>query len=348
MTSHSQPAAASAAAGAAAPIPLRPRLKPWFRVATDPSAQELVLRYGDAFTVFRGAAAVCLLPPLMALLDGSHDVEEIHVALGEAVRPATEQALAQLAQHGTLMEGTDVGEPANHPGGSVARDLSARVDGMVTPAECAARLASARIPVLGEGLLAAECVRQLRLAGCAGATPCDTSDWDADASTTVVALEGADDPLPTWMNARALEHGARWIMAVPFDGVSAIAGPMFIPGHTACHTCLRLRRAANADDPARQRAWDATVSERATSSSSAMAAIVAALVVAPVTEGLALRALAGEPMAGIAKTVELGFYGPDIATHHVYRVPRCPACSRVRDQGDPVPWHQPSPNEAAS
>jgi len=325
-----------------------PRLKPWLRAAADPTAQELVLRYGDAFTVFRGAAAVSLLPPLIALLDGSHDVEEVHAALGEAVRPATEQALAQLAEHGALMAGTEVAEPAHDLGAGVARDLSARTDGRVSPGECAERLAVARVPVLGEGLLAAECVRQLRLAGCAGATPCDPEEWEASATTTVVALARPDDPLPTRMNDLALEHGARWIMATAFDGVSAIAGPMFIPGHTACHTCLRLRRAANADDPARQRAWDATASAGEPSQSPAMAAIVAALVVAPVTEGLALREAAGEPMAGILKTVELGFYGLEIATHHLYRVPRCPACSRVRDQGDPAPWHQPSSAEAAS
>ncbi|MGH2942114.1 MAG: hypothetical protein ACRDLN_04995, partial [Solirubrobacteraceae bacterium] len=120
-------------------------------MTTDPAAGELVLRYGDTFTVFHGAAAVSLLPPLIALLDGSHDVEQIHAALGEAVRPATEQALAQLAERGMLMDGARTAEPAHDLGAGVARDLAARTDGMVTPAECAARLAVARVPVLGEG-----------------------------------------------------------------------------------------------------------------------------------------------------------------------------------------------------
>lgn len=342
MSARPEPAAASAPAGSFAGSPGRPRLKPWLRVGVDPDVRELVLRYGDWFTVFRGAAAVMLLPPLIALLDGTRDVAEIHATLGEAVRPATEQALAQLAERGALMDGVAPHEPAHDLGLAVVTDLSARTDGATTPGACAQRLTAARVPVLGEGLLAAECLRQLRLAGCAGASPCSLEEWEPGSDTTVVAPERVDDPLAAAMNVRALESGARWILALPFDGVRAIAGPMFIPGHTACHTCMRLRRIASSDDPARERAWAKASVEGSTPQSPALAAIVAGLVAAPVIEGLALREAAGEPMAAIMKTVALGFYGIEIQTHHLYRVPRCPDCSRLRGQGDPVPWHQPS------
>jgi bacteriocin biosynthesis cyclodehydratase domain-containing protein len=107
---------------------------------------------------------------------------------------------------------------------------------------------------------------------------------------------------------------------------------LFVPGETACYDCYRLRRTANVTplaDPGDPPAQGCFPSAPALDS---VLAGIAALAV--------LRQLAAEDgaLAGVLLAVELS---PGLACtrHVVYRVPRCPSCSRTAAEAPPLPWH---------
>jgi bacteriocin biosynthesis cyclodehydratase domain-containing protein len=329
----------------------RPRLKPWYQIVIDADAGEAVLRHGETSVVFTGAAALTLLPALAGLLDGHREVEELHATLGEAVRPATEQALHQLGERGLLIDGADHTTITDELSLGAVHDLSSRTDGEVSPQTCLERLTAARVEILGDGVVAAECARLLRMSRITAGIV-DERSWSGEADVTVVAPAQGRDGVLGRVNARALDEELTWLQVLPFDGRRASIGPLYVAGQTACYECFRLRRAANAEDPLREEAWDRANAAGNDGwhapSSPALAAIVAGAATAPLVEAIALREAAGTPMAGLVKTVELGLYGVVVETHRVFRVPRCPACSPLRGSGTPVPWHQPAVTDAGA
>ena len=143
------------------------------------------------------------------------------------------------------------------------------------------------------------------------------------------------------VNARALASEKPWLQVLPYDGRIAAIGPLFLPGVTACRTCFLLRRAAVlrfgsleddlADEPLRAPAG------------AALETLAAAVAVV-----LALRWLgARDPyLPGTLYALETE-HGPQLTTHRVLRVPRCPDCSSANRRARPAPWFDPARPEAA-
>ena len=102
-----------------------PYLPPWYRIAA--GSAKVVVEYGQRIVCFEGAAAELLLPVLLPLLDGMRTVEEIVVMLGEPARPAVENALARLVDHGLLVEEPGVGRDPR-VGGVLLLHLACRLD----------------------------------------------------------------------------------------------------------------------------------------------------------------------------------------------------------------------------
>jgi bacteriocin biosynthesis cyclodehydratase domain-containing protein len=306
----------------------RPLLKPWYRVSLD--ANRAVLRYAGSVLEFEGGAATRLLPHLLPLLDGRRTVDEVVEQLGEPIRPAVERALDLLREHRLLTDGL----PDEIPDGErrTLEGLAAIDPYGRSPGELRPRLAAARAVVVGDGATADEIERVLRASAVGSVV---RGGWDALPSApetlSVVAPAPDDVPLVAEWNRAALAERRRWLQVLPFDGLLAAVGPLFVPGETSCHECYRLRRNANvtsirdAPGPPQQGRYP---------SAPAIDAAVAAL--AALT---ALRLLVlddGRP-AGVLLAVELAS-GPACSQHVVYRVPRCPACSRAVAQASPAPW----------
>ena len=62
----------------------------------------------------------------------------------------------------------------------------------------------------------------------------------ADASFSVLALQGPDFAALDSMNRAAYDAGRTWMPVFPFGDV-IVAGPLIRPGHTACFRCFELR-----------------------------------------------------------------------------------------------------------
>jgi bacteriocin biosynthesis cyclodehydratase domain-containing protein len=317
------------AAGLAAVIPTLPYLAPWYRIAT--ADDEVVLEYGQRIICLAGRASAVLVPVLLPLLDGTRTLDDIVEVLGEPARPAIEAALERLEEHDLLLDGPPIPDHVPASVSATAELLTSLRPGETTLREAARALDSRSVSVVGSGPAAVEVGRLLRQSGVH-----IRRDDSISAGVDLVVCAPAPAQLPAlgdW-NEEALAAGQPWLQVLPFDGRYASVGPLYVPDETCCLECFRLRRVANLD-AARELAL--------------LEATPAAYPVAP-----ALQALVG----GIAATLALewlvlgehhvpsAFYAVEldriiaVSTHHVHRVPRCPACSGLADVAAPLPWHK--------
>jgi bacteriocin biosynthesis cyclodehydratase domain-containing protein len=307
--------------------PERPLLKPWYRLSND--AHGVVLTYGASVLEFEGAAATRLLPRLLPLLDGTRRVDDVVACLGEPLRLAIEHALALLHERRLLTEPAPEGLAENP---RRAAELLAATDPLDrSAARAAERLAAADVGLLGEapvrdavaGLLAASGVGTVsRLA------------WDdPPAAELVIAAPSSEEvPLLRRWNDRALAARAPWLQLLPFDGLIAAVGPLFVPGDTACHECYLLRRSANLSSLEHR---PGRVEHGLYPTAPALDAVVAGLAVGMASRWLALDdTLVPSVVLAVEHAPE-----PSLSRHVLHRVPRCPACSRARGRTSLAPWH---------
>lgn len=302
-------------------MPERPLLKPWYRVLE--TEDGLLLEHGRAVVSFSGRAATVLLPRLLPLLDGSRTEREVVALVGARVEPAVRNALGLLAEHGLLADGPPVPARRSARTASYLAQLSAE-----PPAAIARRLADARVLVEGDRELVRAVERLLRRSGVARARP----DGRAELVLTAAAVEGA--PILERRNADAIELGVPWLPLGCFDGRMASVGPLIVPGETACHRCLVLRR--DACSPGSRELKELRAVPVRAPVSPPLLALVAALAAERAVRWLGIRDPA---LPGVLTTIETGA-GLRIREDALLRVPRCPACSVSARTALPVPWHE--------
>jgi bacteriocin biosynthesis cyclodehydratase domain-containing protein len=291
----------------------RPRLKPWYRLATCDAG--LTARFGESVLLFEGRAARELLPALLPLLDGTRTPDELVARFGSRTRPAVEHAIEILAAHDLLVDGPVPAGPAGEL--LAATDWRPRALGRAT------------VAVAGEGATAAEIARLLRDSG-VGAV---VDGWASDRRPGELVIAAPDDEpaerMATW-NAAALEQRVPWLAVTPFDGSIATVGPLMVPGETACHTCLTLRRGTDLHAGRERLLVDRHVS------SPALRSLCAGLAA---TAALRWLATGDAPIVGAILAVE---YASQLVTRHpVHRVPRCPSCSPTAATAALAPWGRP-------
>jgi bacteriocin biosynthesis cyclodehydratase domain-containing protein len=312
-------------------IPDRPQLKPWYRLAH--GDRSLVLEYGGKAIVLEGEATTRLMPALLPLLDGTRSIVEITAMLGEPVEPAVWNALSLLGSHGLLTEPFAEDAPPA-PRAATARFLAATSLRRASPPDVSESLAEARTAVAGDGATASELARLLRLAGVADVERASLTAPAPAKDLALVAPAPEELPLLADWNAAALASGTVWLAALPFDGRIAAIGPLVVPGETCCYECYGLRRASNSGYFAEHRALEQEpanfpVPPAAVAVSAGLASVVA------------LRWLVDRDPAlpGVLFALELGG-APAVTAHHVYRVPRCPACSTIGRAAPVLPWFE--------
>ena len=219
-------------------LPERPALAPWCRLVQDGS--RVLIERGGTLVTLEGGAARALLPTLLPLLDGTRTREELEATLGHAVAPAVDNVLALLAEHQLLVNGpTAEGHPA-----SAAAAFAAAVVGTTTPAAAVGALESAPVAVVGSGSIARELARLLPLSGLHEVETLSLDQEPAAGSFLVAAPEHDDLDALSGLNDRALRRRDPWLQVLPYDGRFVIAGPVFVPGTSACQRCFVTRRAA--------------------------------------------------------------------------------------------------------
>jgi bacteriocin biosynthesis cyclodehydratase domain-containing protein len=294
----------------------------------------IVLEHAGEAVCLEGRATRALLPALLPLLDGSRTVDEIAVSLGERARPAVEQALAILLEHGLLTEGPSLAETLPEPFAAAALVQAARLG--ISPSAARALLERADALLIGSSRVAAEISRLLRSSGFGSVALCG---WDEDmpeADVVVAAPAPVEEARLAAWNESALATGLSWLQVLPFDGAFAAVGPLYVPGETCCYECYRLRRGSNVEYP--DEFWPLESVPSAVAEAPAATALIAGTAAV-----LAIRwALERDPQLPATMTaVELG-QSLGITTHAVYRVPRCPACSEFGSAALPLPWAEAS------
>jgi bacteriocin biosynthesis cyclodehydratase domain-containing protein len=159
-------------------------------------------------------------------------------------------------------------------------------------------------------------------------------DADAGPATlTVVAPGGAELGLLAQVNETHLRSGQPWLQVLPSDGDAAMAGPLFVPGESACGRCFVLRRGANSGY---EDEFDAIAAGPPRAGHpAALTSILAGLAAM-----LALRwlACADPTIPGVLYAIEVGT-PIALSRHRVLRVPRCDACG-VSTSAPRNPWHK--------
>ena len=311
------------------PVPERPRLKPWYRVA--PVEDGLAFEYGETVLRFGGHAATDLLPLLLPLLDGTRSLRELAAALGEPIAPAIEHALGKLSEHGLLVEG--VPEVSSALRARTAASCAAAWPGAGEERSVDAALRAAAVAIGGGGPLAAELLRLLRLCGIEDVRLVEIAEEALDGVAVAIAAPEAQEVprLAAW-NSACLERSTAWLQLLPFNGRFALAGPLYIPGETACYECYRLRRAANI--AYEDEFWALERTAPRASSTPGLDALLAGAAVS-----LILRWLVGRDPFLPGRCFAFRFdAGLSVETHDVFRVPRCPACSGLTHVASPLPW----------
>jgi bacteriocin biosynthesis cyclodehydratase domain-containing protein len=313
--------------------PVRPALKPWYRALQ--REDRLLLQYGEKLVSFEGRAATQLLPALLPLLDGTRTVDEIVETLGLPVRPAVEKALTLLDEQGVLTAGA----PEHvHDSARRSAEFLAATDPLGRPAqELLATIEPAAVAVAGSGPLAAEIASTLRRSGIGGLErlPIDGAASHLGRFELAVAVPAGEEvpSLAAW-NVSALQVSLPWLQVLPFDGLLAAVGPLYVPGETACYECFKTRRASNVDYGRELLALQEV-------GVPLPAAAGLELAVAGLAATLALRWIAHRDqfLPGAWYALELGLQ-PALEAHVLYRVPRCRACSGLERGAQPLPWHK--------
>jgi bacteriocin biosynthesis cyclodehydratase domain-containing protein len=310
-------------------LPSLPYVAPWYRVARSPG--KIVLEHAQRIVCLEGASAERFLPALLPLLDGTRTVDEVVRVLGEAARPAVENALDKLAAHGVLVEGPPVDEDEPRPVGQAAQLLAALHPDGRSIGETIASVRGCSVGVAGNAPAGVEAGRLLRVSG----AEVERADGPAIGVDLTICAPAPEElqRLRSWNDA-ALAAATPWLQVLPFDGRYAAVGPLYLPDDTCCHECFRLRRAANLD-AAGELALLEDVPARSPS----------APVVEALTGALAAQLALGWLVHG-DHYAPAAFYALELvptislSVHHVHRVPRCSICSGLTDVSPPLPWHK--------
>jgi bacteriocin biosynthesis cyclodehydratase domain-containing protein len=314
--------------------PPRLALKPWYRLLHH--EDRLLLQYGDTLVSFEGRAAGQLLPVLLPLLDGTRSLDEVVQIVGTAVRPAVEQALALLDEHGLLTE--QAPETVTESSLRSGEFLAATDPLGRSAAELLATIGAASVALAGSGPLAAEVAASLRRSGMGGLERLSLREATADhlgrfqLALAVPAGEELPD-LSSW-NEAALRAGLPWLQVLPFDGLFSAVGPLYVPGETGCYECFRIRRASNVDYGKEFLALQEVAAPLPAAAS--LEQTVAGLAATSALRWLAHR---DQFLPGTWYALDLGVR-PALGAHVLYRVPRCSACSGLMDMAKPLPWHK--------
>jgi bacteriocin biosynthesis cyclodehydratase domain-containing protein len=263
---------------------------------------------------------------LLPYLDGRHSVEEIELHLVDWETPAVRQAISVLVSNGiaTIEPDRDSATEDEHLLGV----LLGTADTQVAIGEAGVGVAgTGRLADAVAGLCERSDIGRLERIGWAEA-PSELCDL------VIAAPDGQDLPYLGAWNRLMLERRQVWLPVVPFDGVLAAAGPLVIPGETACYACTRIRRRSMLEDPDLAELYDDCPAYLPMGP--AVTSLAAGLTVHLVLRWVTRR----DPrIPGMLFAISLSPH-PEIRGHEVLPVPRCPACRAGRDHL-PSPWQPP-------
>lgn len=154
---------------------------------------------------------------------------------------------------------------------------------------------------------------------------------DAADLVLVCATTHEIDQVASW-NSRAIELDQPWLPIQPFDGSRSVVGPLIVPPATPCLECYVRRRAANSAYANQYDGiyWDPTPKPQPTTMFDYLAMFFG------LTVTLRWLGLRDQSLPGRVLTIDAGEL--EARRARVFKVPRCSACSPLRNRSSPYPW----------
>ena len=227
-------------------LPERPRLIPELNVI--PFEHDGLLFVGTGATeLVRGAAARVVMPTLMTLLDGTRSVSQLAAACAELPPGMVHRAVALLHSRGLLEDGVP------RPGLPALQEVDAFCGRFIDAtrvnqnrAHARDRLSHARVVVGGPPADVDLVLQQLAGLGIGALDPWPEGALpDRYVLAIVVATGERDDFASLFDQADACGVSALHVR-VTRDVVQI--GPLFIPGRSGCHVCMRRAHAVPPGD----------------------------------------------------------------------------------------------------
>ncbi|AET69225.1 bacteriocin biosynthesis cyclodehydratase domain protein [Desulfosporosinus orientis DSM 765] len=284
---------------------IRPRFKHHFRVDVVAEEKVVFLLSDQQHFVLKGKTYAALAP----LLNGKNSLDEIVAALeGEVAVSSVWHALAELEKKGYITEESDFLNPDQTSFWSALG---------VDPALAGPKLAEAKVEVivLG-GLSPLPFINLLESMGLTVAAP-------AEGNLRVVLTDDYLNKELAEINREAQTKDIPWLI-VKSTGLEAMAGPVFVPGKTACWECLSARMKGNLK-----------VKQAVDKMEGRQTVIPAVRGFLPAGEQAALSLAAlelakwivkNETSALVSNLMTLDLSKPEIQFHAVQRLPQCPSC----------------------
>jgi SagB-type dehydrogenase family enzyme len=201
----------------------------------------LLVEGGGDRQIFRGAAAVSLLPRLIAVLDGTRDTEGLRTLLPDVSVADLRAAVALLYTSGLLEEGGPA--PADAP-----TDVPPEVRGFVgrmldttrvhrSTRAAVTQIATSTVAVRGP----ADAVTALVTALAEHGLDARAADASADlrGHALVVGIDTADGIDLLEVDQACADAAVPWLRIAPAGDLLEV-GPRFERSHSACLQCLRL------------------------------------------------------------------------------------------------------------
>lgn len=172
-------------------------------------------------------------------------------------------------------------------------------------------------------------LRNLSLADGEGPLAISHEEWaEADELPDCLVLTsdvGGPDLAREW-NAFCVGNGVSFYPVLISDQIG-LAGPLVLPGQSACYECFALRERAASSDMAMHRATD-TLAYFSQPSFGFVRPIAHAVAALAATELLKYYSQA-LPGGNIGRFVEIDLLAPSLETRRVLKLPRCPICGPV-------------------
>ena len=290
------------------------------------SADEVVLKRGLSEVRLALTGVAQILDRLSELADGTTDEETMVAAFDTEVQPQVRRLISGMTARGLL-----------HPQGPTTPADAFWLSMTPFSADAASRLAVSSAVVVGAGAVADSVTEALFACGVSEVTRCEEAADAPAADVWCGASEVPVDAAPGLVGtAEAALRSGTVFLPVWLADLTIHVGPMTHPFDTACLQCLLLR--VDANDPERElhrlmrsESGDAHSGPGFLPPMATVAGQVAAMEV--------VKHLAGLPVTSVGHTIELSLVPFRCDVRRVLRVPRCPVCSGVADQGAPVVAH---------
>jgi len=317
--------------------------------------ERVVLKRGIREVSVSGAAAQIVVGPLLALLDGTREIDQAVGMLPDWHQQAARQVANALVARGLLEADGDGGvatlrldDPqaafyANFDeAGRAAADALREAHVVVHGGGLIARALLTALVELGIGRLTAvteagltnpSLPEEASVIGTSSAATaiesCSRLDDLGGASLVAAASDVAQEDALLVVGRRALGADVPFLPAWLSD-MTGFIGPLTHPYETACLRCYQLRVDSNATDLVVRRAMRQHTAEDPTAAASTGLIPPMASIVGQIAAVEIAKAVAGfAPSDTVGRSIEINLVSFRSSVRRVLKVPRCPDCGEV-------------------